>query len=114
MLLLLSRYYFHHQFSCCGRGAVVWRWRPRITFTGSHVILLGSADVGGAARGGGALLQFLPGRAHGRYLLAGQGLEGLRYQVRVRHHHLLPARRLHHVRHVPRVDELNCLQIIGI
>ena len=64
--------------------------------------------------GGGALLQFLPGRAHGRYLLAGQGLEGLRYQVRVRHHHLLPARRLHHVRHVPRVDELNCLQIIGI
>ncbi len=58
---------------------------------------------------GRPLFELLPGRAHGRDLLAGEGPEGLGNEVRVRGDHLLPAARLHHVRHVPRVDELNCL-----
>jgi hypothetical protein len=56
------------------------------------------------------LFELLPGGAHGRDLLAGEGPEGLSNEVRVGGHHLLPAASLHHVRHVPRVDELNCLE----
>ena len=65
---------------------------------------------GGAARGGGALLQFLPGRAHRGNLLGGESLERLGDEVWMGCHHLLPPRGLHHVRHVPVVDELYRLQ----
>ena len=57
-----------------------------------------------------ALLEFLAGRPHGGDLLGGQGLEGLGYQVGVGGDHLLPAGRLHHVRHVTVVDELYSLR----
>ena len=53
--------------------------------------------------------ELLPGRPHGWDLLAGKSPEGLGNKVRVGGHHLLPASGFHHVRHVPRVDELNGL-----
>ena len=56
------------------------------------------------------LFQFFPRRPHGWDLLAGQGLEGLCYQVRVRCNHLFPSRGLHHVSHVTSVDKLNGLE----
>lgn len=46
------------------------------------------------------MLQPLAGRAQERALRRGQRAIGLGHQVRVRHHHGLPARRLHHVRGV--------------
>lgn len=56
------------------------------------------------------LFDLLPGRAHGRHLLAGQGFECLGYEVRMAGHHLLPAHRLHHVSHVAGVDEFDALK----
>ena len=55
-------------------------------------------------------LGWFPWRSHGRYLLAGEGLEHLRYEVGVGRDHLLPAPSLHHDGHVPGVDELDSLE----
>ena len=60
--------------------------------------------------GGGILLDLLPGRSHGRHLLAGQGLEGLGNEVGMAGHHLFPADCLHHVGHVTGVDKFDALK----
>ena len=57
------------------------------------------------------LFQFLSWRPHRRYLLTGEGLKGLCYEMRVWANHLLPAPRLHHVCHMTRVYELNRLKL---
>ena len=58
------------------------------------------------------LFQFLSRRSHRRYLLTGEGLKSLCYQMRVRPNHLLPAPGLHHVCHVTCIYELNRLKIV--
>ena len=55
----------------------------------------------------GASFQLLPRRPHRRDLLRGERLEGLGDEVRVGADHLLPVGRLHDVRHVVRVDEVD-------
>ena len=59
------------------------------------------------------LFQFLSRRSHRRYLLTGEGLKGLCYEMRVRPNHLLPATGLHHVCHVTCIYELNRLKIVN-
>lgn len=60
------------------------------------------------------LFCFFPQRPHRRNLLRGEGLEGLSDEVGVGGDHLLPAPGLHHVGHVPCVNELDCLKGYGI
>ena len=57
------------------------------------------------------LFQFLSRRSHRRYLLTGEGLKSLCYEMRIVRNHLLPAASLHHVGHVTCIDELNRLEL---
>ena len=85
------------------------------TFTGRfHPILLElrlRSHSGSDSMFSRILFQFLSWRPHRRYLLTGEGLEGLCYEMRVGADHLFPAPRLHHVRHVTRVYKLNRLKL---
>ena len=85
------------------------------TFTGRfHPILLElrlRSHSGSDSMFSRILFQFLSWRPHRRYLLTGEGLEGLCYEMRVGADHLFPAPRLHHVRHVTCVNKLNRLKL---
>ena len=57
------------------------------------------------------LFQFLSRRSHRRYLLTGEGLKSLCYEMRIVRNHLLPAGGLHHVCHMTCIDELDRLEL---